>query len=515
MFLTSLKAEGDRSPWGDFWFQPVGQRGNTIRVDHDSALRLSAVYACVRVLAEALAIMPFVLYKEGPKGARIRVKKHPIYKLFTKSPNRYQNAFEFKEMLMGHIVLRGNAFCEIFADKKGEILELIPLHPDRVKIEVLQNGNYRYVVTGADGSTRTINRGDMWHLRGLSSDGIIGLNPIELARENIGLGLQAQAYGARFFANDARPSGGWIEYPGRFKDQEAKDQFKSSWQKAQGGTNKGKIAVLESGMKFHELGVTNDDAQFLETRQFQIPEVCRLFKVPPHLIADLSRATFSNIEQQDLNFFIHTMLAWVVRFSSSIENQLLFEDEGLEADFDFKVLLRGDSAARSTYYNNGINAGWLTRNEARISEGLDPIEGLDDPLRPLNMVKESEADDLQDDQEANEVPEDDAQDAEDETENETDSAAAARFNSLLSAVCDRIITKECASVNKLVSADAGIAELDQFYEKHAIYVAKSLNISLENAAKYCEESKKILISEAFSTEKHAKFARSVLFFIGS
>jgi hypothetical protein len=214
------------------------------------------------------------------------------------------------------------------------------------------------------------------------------------------MALAAQDYGARFFSNDAKPTGGWIEFPGTFKDPEAKRVFRESYQAAQSGSNRGKVLVLENGMKFHEVGVTNKDAQFLELRKFQITDIARLFRVPPHMIADLDRATFSNIEQQSLEFVMHTMTPWAERWEASIEADLLpdssNEGDALEIEFDFANLMRGDAASRSAYYQSGIQNGWLTRNEARISENLNPIAGLDQPLRPLNMVEEDDAEDAED-----------------------------------------------------------------------------------------------------------------------
>ncbi len=294
-------------------------------------------------------------------------------------------------MLQGHLALRGNAYNQIITNARGEVTELMPLHPDRVRLELLPSGEFRYRFTDRFGCENILSRGQVWHLRGLSSDGLMGLSPIDLARESLGMALAAQDYGARFFANDAKPTGGWIEFPGSFKDNEAKKVFRESYQQAQSGANRGKVLVLENGMKFHEVGVTNKDAQFLELRKFQITDIARLFRVPPHMIADLDRATFSNIEQQSLEFVMHTMTPWAERWEASIESELLLESDELEVEFDFANLMRGDAASRAAYYQSGIQNGWLTRNEARIAENLNPLEGLDKPLRPLNMVEEGDA----------------------------------------------------------------------------------------------------------------------------
>ena len=393
MFLSRIKAatDGDRSPWGPFWFEPIGLRttsGDT--VTSASAMRLSAVYSCVKVLSETFAVLPFCIYKKRADGGRDRITDHWLYHLLARRPNAWQTPFEWREMMQAHLVLRGNAYNQIISDAKGTITDLVPLHPDAVTQRILTNGGCVYEVKQTDGTTATLQHGEVWHLRGLSSNGYKGLNPIETAAEVLGLGQAAQSYGARFFANDTKP-GGWLEMAagGKFKDDEAKKTFLESWRGAYGGANRGKTAVLENGMKYHELKLNNSDSQFLESRKFSRSEIASLFRVPPHLIGDLERATFSNIEQQSLDFVIYTMTPWAERWESSIETWLMLEDDAadLEVEFEFANLLRGDQTARSNYYTSGINAGWLTRNEARIAEGLNPIDALDEPLQPLNMVE--------------------------------------------------------------------------------------------------------------------------------
>ena len=388
-WLSGLKASSDRSPWGNFWFEPVGVNTTAgMRVTADGAMQLSAVFACVRIISSQFASLPFVLYRNRRNGGKTRVVQHPVYQLVSRRPNSYQNAFEWREMMAGHLVLRGNAFNQIVTNGQGEITALIPLHPDRVTIEILPNGGYRYQYTDLAGNKQIFARGEIWHLRGLSSDGIIGLSPIALARNAFGGAMAAQDYGSRFFANDAKPLSGYIEYPGSFKDKMARDQFRESLQESQSGANRGKIAVFEFGMKYHQLGLTNEDAQFLETRKFQVNDIARWFGVPPHKIGDLDRSTNNNIEQQAQEFVQECLGPMAERWEASIEAELLLDDEGLEAEFLFSQLLRGDSQARAQYYNLGINGGWLTRNEARIAENLNPLPGLDQPLRPLNMAEE-------------------------------------------------------------------------------------------------------------------------------
>ena len=414
-----------------------------MRVSADSAMRLAAVYACVRILSETMASLPLVVYRARADGGKDRVTDHWLYRLLGKKPNRYQNPFEWREMLQGHLALRGNAFCQILANGRGEITELIPVHPDRVRMELLAEGDYRYRIQNQTGHELVLPRGEVWHLRGLSSDGLLGLSPIELSRESLGMALAAQDYGARFFNNDAKPTGGWIEFPGNFKDNEAKRVFRESYQAAQSGANRGKVLVLENGMKFHEVGVTNKDAQFLELRKFQITDIARLFRVPPHMIADLDRATFSNIEQQSLEFVMHTMTPWAERWEASIEADLMLDGDQLEIEFDFANLMRGDAASRSAYYQSGIQNGWLTRNEARIAENLNPIKGLDQPLRPLNMVEEEDA-------EEQEPEDEDSYSTDSDTQAEPDQEMSQRFRKLIEANAQRLARR----ISKKGSLDA-------------------------------------------------------------
>lgn len=395
MFLSpraSISSGGglDRSPWGDFWFQPLSSlAGGGARVTHDTALGLPTVYACVRVLAESFACMPMKLFQldDGPSGRRTRISRHWLYDLMRR-PNRYQSGFEWRVMLGGHLALRGNAFCEIVANGRGEVVELLPLHPDRITLETLDNGSYRFRYLTAARETRYFTRDQVWHLRGYSSDGLLGVNPIELQREALGEGLSMQSYASRFFGNDARPAG-WLEISGTFKTDEDRQEFRRKWKADYGGANAGGVAVLDKGIKFHELSLSNADAQFIEARAAKKSDIAAIFRVPPHMVGDLSRSTNNNIEQQALDFWANTMMPIAEMWEAAIETWLL-GDDSIEVEFDMRRQLRGDSAARSAYYTGGINAGWMTRNEARVEEGFDPLPGLDAPLQPLNMIEAGE-----------------------------------------------------------------------------------------------------------------------------
>lgn len=390
MWLSKIRADSvDRSAYGSFWFEPVGRlSGSGARVTAVTSMALPAVFACVRVLAESMAILPFRLLRPSADGKTSeRITDHWLVRLFTLAPNRFQSPFEFIEMLEGHLALRGNAFCQITLDGRGGIAELLPLHPDRMKMEFLPNGAYRYAYNLPGGQVVRYAPSEIWHLRGLSGDGYMGMSPVEVSREAVGQGLAMQDYASRLFANDARPAGGWIEFPGKFADAAAKQVFRDSWMRLQGGSNKGKMAVLDQGMKYHEVGLNNKDSQFIEARGMNRSDIASIFRIPPHKIGDLSNATFSNIEQQAIEFWQDTMMPWTCRWESSIRSQLLgAEDADLVPDFDMRRLMRADSTARGLYYQSGIQSGWLLRSDARAEEGLEWVEGLDKPLMPLNMA---------------------------------------------------------------------------------------------------------------------------------
>lgn len=479
MFLSKIRADAgdDRSPWGDFWFEPVSVRTSSgQRVSPDSALKLSVVWACMRILCGTMASLPFVLYRPKDNGGKERITDHWLYRLFAKRTNRWQNGFEWREMQQGHIALRGTGYSRIIPNSRGEIAELQPMHPDRVRIEVLESGGYRYLWKQPDGRDEALAPGDVFKVAGMSSNGLTGLSVIECGRESIGEGLAQQDYSSRFFANDARPLGGWIENPGQFRDKSARDAWRESWQQAQAGANRGKTAVLENGMKYHEIGLNNRDSQLVEAKNTKIPDICRWFGIQPHLVGDLSRSTNNNIEQQSLEFVTYTMTQWVERWEAAIEDQLLGEGEDLEVEFDLANLLRGDLAARSEFYGSGITNGWLTRNEARIDDNRDPLPGLDEPLEPLNMQPAGA--NPKKPKPGNAAP------APAEEPAPADDSNAKRLQALTLAIAGRVVRKEIAAMSKLLARGA-IADAADFYDKHRAFVRENLDCSEECATTWC------------------------------
>lgn len=377
-----------RAPDDDFWYQTIGVRGpGGGVVSADTAMRQATVYACVRVYADTLGQLPLILYRRLAAGGKVRAMEHPLYRLLARQPNEQQTSLEWRSMLEGHVELRGNAYAKIY--NRGAIVSgLVPMHPDRVKVELLPNDRLRYTWTPKGRPPEVLNQDQVLHLRGLETDGLMGLNPIEAQRETLSNSSAAEAFGRRFFENDGTP-GGWVEHPSQFKDKEAREKWRAAWQEQQAGRNHGKVAVLEYGMKYHEVGMKMVDAQYLENRKANSLQICQIFRMPPHKVQILDEAKWANIEQQSIDFVTDSILPRARNWEQRLDATLLTEQERDRYFFEFNLdgLLRGDSSARSAYYKAGVNDGWMTRNEVRDRENLNPLPGLDEPLQPLNMAR--------------------------------------------------------------------------------------------------------------------------------
>lgn len=359
-----------------------------LRVTPDAALRCAAVLSCVRVLSETVAGLPFITYRRTAAG-RERDPNLAIFKILSSRPNRYQTAFEFREMLMAHCLLRGNGYAQKVFDGRGNLVELVPLNPTRVEPTLQSSGEVVYRVKTLDFRTIELAADQIFHLKGLATDGIIGISPIAYARESVGLAIATEEFGARLFKNDAKP-GGILEHPGKLSD-EAHNRLKNSWQSAHAGLqNAHKVAILEEGMKWTRIGVSSSDSQFIESRKFQIEEIARIFRVPPHLIGHLDHATFSNIEHQALDFVQHTILPWLRRWEQAISSRLMSEEENQTHYCEFLVdgLLRGDIQSRYSAYAVGRQWGWLSADDVRRLENMEPLPNStgEKYLVPLNML---------------------------------------------------------------------------------------------------------------------------------
>jgi HK97 family phage portal protein len=355
-----------------------------VRVDPETALRSTVVLACVRVLATSVAGLPLHLYRRQADGGKSIAREHPLYRVLHMSPNGWQTSFEFREQLMLHLCLHGNAYVEIRAGSAGFASELLPLHPSRMKVERIENGRLRYKYREETGGETVYTQDQIMHVRWLSDDGVNGMVPVELARDAIGLARACEIHGASFFGNGARP--GVVLTSENMIDAETARSLRDNWERVHRGSDRAfKTAVLTGGLKPVELGGNNQESQFLETRRFAVEEICRIYGCPPHLVGDLTRSSFSNIEQQSLDYLQNTLLGWLRRFESAFARDLL-TDPNVFAEFDVRGLLRGDAAARASYYQTLWNLGVASINEIRGWENLDPVTGGDTRFIQLNMT---------------------------------------------------------------------------------------------------------------------------------
>lgn len=366
------------------------------RVNEFTAMQTTAVYACVRILAESIAGLPLHVYAYRGEG-RERVPEHPLFTILHDAPNPEMTSFVFRETLMVHLLLWGNAYAQILRDRAGRVAGLYPLLPNRMSVNRDENGRIYYTYQRVTDENPNFQRGgevilpaeDVLHIPSLGFDGLIGYSPIAMARNAVGMTLACEEYGASFFANGARP-GGVLQHPGVLKDPA---KLRESWQAVYGGAaNTGKVAVLEEGMTYQQIGIPPEEAQFLETRKFQVDEIARLYRIPPHMVGDLDKSSFSNIEQQSLEFVKYTLNPWVVRWEQALQKSLLLPEERKRYFIRFNVdgLLRGDYQSRMQGYAVGRQNGWLSANDIREMEDMNPIpaeEGGDTYLINGNMTK--------------------------------------------------------------------------------------------------------------------------------
>ena len=374
-------------------------------VNERSAMQMTAVYACVRILSESIAGLPLHMYRYEDDGSKTKAVEHPLYHLLHDEPNPEMTSFIFRETLMSHLLLWGNAYAQIIRNGKGDIIALYPLMPNRMKVERDAKGQlyYEYQTMKEDaptmkGAVYQLYPNEVLHVPGLGFDGLVGYSPIAMAKNAIGLAIAAEEYGSKFYANGAAPSG-VLEHPNVLKDPA---KVRDSWNAAFGGSsNAHRVAVLEEGMKYTPISISPNEAQFLETRKFQINEIARIFRVPPHMVGDLEKSSFSNIEQQSLEFVKYTLNPWVCRWEQALQRALLDDDEKGKYFFRFNVegLLRGDYQSRMNGYATARQNGWMSANDIRELENLDRIPAelggdlylVNGNMLPLSQVEQNNA----------------------------------------------------------------------------------------------------------------------------
>ena len=356
-----------------------------VSVTSGTALQFAPVFSAIRVIAESIGQLPLNLIETKDKTTSKAVG-HKLQRLLNSAPNSFQTSQEWREMMVSHLCLRGNFYCHI-TRYGNEVRELIPIQPDAVKVTQDEQFNIVYDVKFANGTRDIIPAKDMFHVKLMSINGLTGLSIIGQAREAIGLGMATEKYGSLLFKNGARP-GGILSTEQPLKADQI-TSIRENWEMVNGGSdNAHKAAILQGGLKWTSIGMDAEDAQFLETRKYQRSEIAGVFRVPPHMIGDLERATFSNIEQQGMDFVTYSLMPWITRIEQRINTSLVARsDQGrLSAKFNVSALLRGDMAARAAFYTSQLQNGAISPNEIRLLEDMNPREGGDIYLTPLNMA---------------------------------------------------------------------------------------------------------------------------------
>lgn len=373
-----LNDQSDQSRWTwpyEIWY-PRSRAG--IAVGTENAMRVSACYACVRVLSETLAQLPIHVYERLPGNKKRLAEEHALNFLFL-NPNGWQTWFELVEFSMGNLGFSGNCYAAIIAGPRGATTALRPLRADRMTVERIENGKLRYTFKQPETGRDTVySQEEIFHVRApvMSGDGLIGLAPVSAAREALGLSIAAEAHGATFFGNGARPGFAFSSDQPIKKD--AARETLEAWNSVHKGSfNANKPAILPFGLKPVTFGMSNEDSQFLETRRFQVEEIARIYRVPLHLINDLTKSTNNNIEHQSLEFVMYTMLPWIRRWEQAIGRDLIADSQKFYVKFEVDGLLRGDSKSRSEFYSKMINSGVFDINTALELEDMNPIPNGD------------------------------------------------------------------------------------------------------------------------------------------
>lgn len=345
---------------------------NDLYASQTDGLGISTVYACVRVLAESVASLPLILYRRLPNGGKERALDHPLYPVFHDQANPDMTSFIWREVLMTHLTTWGDGFNDLTYDDFGR-LQLWPIRPDRMKVDYDRNGNKRFTYVSPAGQEKVLDPAKVFHVKGLSANGLHGMSPIALHRKSLRLAESALTYGTNFLENGARPAT-VLTHPGNLTDPAIR-RLAGQMDEMRGSRNSGKTIILEEGLTVTEVGVPPEDAQYIETRKFQRNVIAsEIFRIPPHKIGDLEHATFTNIEHQSIEFVTDSLRSWLVRIEQEIKAQLLWNEPDLFAEHLVDGLLRGDAKARSEALAVQRQNGAINGDEWREIENRNPIE---------------------------------------------------------------------------------------------------------------------------------------------
>tara|TARA_R110000744_G_scaffold305007_1_gene413348 strand:+ start:2420 stop:4444 length:2025 start_codon:yes stop_codon:yes gene_type:complete len=386
--FSILEERQSPGPFDDFWYESSTGVPGEADISPHAALGSTPVWAAVNLIAGTIGSLPLILYREMENGGKERATDLSLYNLFRWQPNGFQTAVELMEMGQGHLCLRGNAFFRLETNRADELIAIVPLHPDRMKLKVLDGGVIEYHYQQGIGSLRVFSSEEIMHVKGLSSDGLIGYSPITIGAGAIALAQAAERYGSRFFSNSATPSG-ILSHPGKLKP-EARSNIKQSWHAAHGAGKQHSVALLEEGLAWTAMSVSPEEAQFLATRTYQAEEICRLYNVPPHLLMLLDRSTFSNVVEQNKAFAINCIRPWAIRWEQAIRKSILerFGDRSLSTEFEMDALLRPDTMARAQANQILLQNGALSIDEWRARENMNPLDSAAGEAHwmPLNIA---------------------------------------------------------------------------------------------------------------------------------
>jgi len=469
-----------------------------VHVSEESALKYSAVYSCVRVLAETVASLPLKVYERDDDGrSKYPDPNHYLYSALHSKPNDHMTSFTFRETMMTHLGLWGNAYAEKEFDGGGRVKKLWPIPPNKVEVVVnRETRNKLYRVNVEQGEDKVLHSEEVLHIPGLSTDGLKGVSPIAMAREAIGMGLAAEEFGAKFFSQGTNV-GGVVTHENQLSDK-AFNRLRDSLEEKYEGLGKShRLMLLEEGMQFESVGIPPDDAQFLETREFQLREIARIYRIPPHMVADLERATFSNIEHQSIDFVVHTIRPWLIRWEQAINTELFgASDRGKHfAEFVVDGLLRGDISSRYDAYATARQWGWMSINDIREKENMNPVDAGDSYLVPTNMMPADRVDEMLDSQL-------------DDTDNEGEqdrqyrqrklmqkrsatqrSRIASSFESTIEDAAERVIKRETKNVKRAARKHLGERSLDtweawlaDYYREFPDFIQREMEPPLEGLA---------------------------------
>lgn len=470
-YLTQMMAASNPVSW-DQELRRAGFVGGLsvsgVTVSAETALNLSTAWACDRLLSETIASLPALVFERLADGGRQRAVNHPLYDVLHQAPNEYQTPVEFFDFMTHCAVMRGNGYAQIIAGPRGFADQLRPIHPDYVWPETLPSGRLRYRVTEPDRPAMVLTDAEMLHLRGMSADGKLGQSVISYARDALGIALAAEQHGGRFFRNNAEPRG--LLKSAKTLSPEAAKRLKESWEASHSGANQHRVAVLEDGLDYQAVSFNNKDAQLLESREFQAEDVCRWFRVPPHMVGLTSKATSwgSGIEQLSIGFVTYTLTPWLVRWQQAITRDLILAPRKYFVEFLVDALLRGDLKARYDAYAVARQWGWFSVNDIRRKENENPVAGGDEYLVPMNMQPAG-----------------------------TSRAGGA---GLARAAAGRVLRREVSALERARKragddATAWQAAVEDFYHAHAEFVGEALGLSQSQAAAYAERQERLLLAE--------------------